>query len=94
MLIFHPFGDGNGRVMIVVLTKLLVENGFYPVILEPRKAGGHRPVIDYVGTAEMVSELKFGIDNFLRARDGRPYTWRRRDVQDAFEQMRSNKPFC
>ena len=58
--IAHPFADCNQRVFVfLLLNKLLLQNGFLPVILEdPWVFNG------YMSAAELVGELKIGFKNF------------------------------
>jgi hypothetical protein len=61
----HPFMDGNIRTFaVILLTRLLLQNGFPPVtLLDPN-------VFDCFSKAELVDVLKQGIKNTLALIDG------------------------
>lgn len=64
--IAHPFVDYNQRLFVfIVLNKLLLENGFLPVILRS-------PYIfdGYFSAKELVSEVKLGFQNYLQTVHG------------------------
>ncbi len=65
----HIFSDGNQRtIAFALLTKLLLENGFSPAILnDPYMFDG------YLGIKEMVAEVKRGFANFYRIFPGIPH---------------------
>jgi hypothetical protein len=59
--ILHMFPDGNLRTVILLLNKLLAQCNFPPVILDnPKIFGG------YLGTSEMVDEIKKGMYNYMK----------------------------
>ena len=64
--IAHAWQDGNGRTIVALLNKLLIENGFYPAVLDPPagfKFGG------YLSLKEAVKEVADGIARFLSLKD-------------------------
>ena len=62
--ICHCFNDGNQRTNNIILIKLLIENGFYPCILQrPEMFAG------YLGISEMVEEVIEGIQYFITIND-------------------------
>jgi hypothetical protein len=64
--IFHMFPDGNQRtVAFLLLNKLLIQNHIPPTILDSAF------IFDgYLGTSEIVQEIKKGIFNFLEETNG------------------------
>lgn len=65
----HPFLDGNGRTFCtIILNKVLLENGFRPVILEnPNRFDGFAP-------DELIQEIEKGFDNFANIKKLKPST--------------------
>lgn len=56
----HPFYDGQGRTDLVLLTKLLTENGFNPAILYHPYLSTHEPL------AKWISYLKDGMNDWKK----------------------------
>lgn len=56
----HPFYDGQGRTDLVLLTKLLTENGFNPAILYHPYISTHEPL------AKWISYLKDGMNDWKK----------------------------
>ncbi len=63
--VYHVFKDGNQRtIAFILLPKLLIENGFFPAILEyPHMFDG------IFTTNEMVQQLRQGIERFSRVQE-------------------------
>jgi len=75
--IFHIFPDGNLRTVLLLLNKLLVQNGLPTAILDdPNVFGG------YYGTSEMIGEIKKGMFNFMEAAQDFKYD---RVIYDSFQ---------
>src|SRR6185312_3514759 len=67
--LLHPFTDGNGRIFcIVTLNKLLLENGFSPVILEDPNR------FDCFTPEQLVVEIEAGMGRFQKLVEMRPTT--------------------
>lgn len=62
----HAFKDANTRTNLLVLNKLLTEQGYHPVILDD-------PNTSYlVSTEEWVTEIERGLQRWKDLKDGRP----------------------
>lgn len=73
----HFFSDGNQRTIVfIILNKLLIENGFTPVILDD-------PVVfdGYHSQNELIQDVKFGMSNFLACVTSQSLESKASDVQ-------------
>lgn len=66
ILLTHPFLDGNGRTMSLLLNKLLLQHNLSPTIIE------NPTMIDAFSVAELCEEIKKGQDVF-RAQKSKPF---------------------